>query len=242
MSGPAVRLAGRRVLVAGATSQAGIATVEALVSGGASVIAVGSDAGRLSTAFGHAGSVEQRTCDLSSQAQVLRLAADLRADGLPLDGLFHLVGGWRGGSGIAGQSDEDYEFLHRSILTTLRNTTRAFVDEIARSPHGRVAIVSATAVDSPAAAAASYAALKAAAETWIRAVADEFAGTATQPGSGAAASIIVVKALVDDVMRKEHPERRFPGFTHVSDLAQALTGLFSQDPVAVNGRRIHVAP
>ena len=231
-------LTGLNVLVAGASSQAGIAMAEAFTSGGAHVIAVGSDPTRLHRSLGHLQSVDLRTCDLTNFSAVHALAQDLRAEGTNLDGLMHLVGGWRGGSGIAGQSEEDYDFLHRSVLTTLRNSSRAFVGDLARSPRGRLAIVSATAVDSPSAGSASYAAVKAAAETWVRAVAQEFAAAEPSGGTRAAASIVVVKALLDEKMRAENPERRFPGYTHVRDLAATMTGLFERETTAINGQRL----
>lgn len=223
------------VLIAGAASQAGIATAEAFVAAGAHVVAVGSDSTRLQRSLGHLQSVDLRTCDLTDFAAVKALAQDLRAGGTTVDGLMHLVGGWRGGAGIAGQSDEDYDFLHRSVLTTLRNTSRAFVGDLAASPRGRLAIVSATAVGSPTAGSASYAAVKAAAETWVRAVAQEFESSGEARG---AACIMVVKALLDDRMRAESPDRRFPGYTHVTDLAAAMTGLFELPTAVVNGHRL----
>lgn len=228
------------VLVAGATSQAGIATAEAFTSAGARVIAVGSDSARLERSLGHLQAADLRTCDLTDFTAVQALAQDLRSAETRLDGLIHLVGGWRGGSGIAGQSDEDYDFLHRSVLTTLRNTSRAFAGDLGRSPRGRLAIVSATAVDSPTAGSASYAAIKAAAETWVRAVAQEFAAAGSDE-SRAAAAIVVVKALLDEKMRAENPERRFPGYTHVRDLAATMTSLFEREPAAINGQRLNLA-
>lgn len=234
-------LAGLTVLIAGATSPAGVATAEAFASGGAQVIAVGSDTGRLRQAIGHLPSVDQRTCDLADFRAVQALAEDVHVGGTTVDGLIHLVGGWRGGSGIAGQSDEDYDFLHRSVLTTLRNTTRAFIGDLATSPRGRLAIVSATAVNAPAADSASYASIKAAAETWVRAVAQELSGSGPNGPSRAAAAIVVVKALLDEKMRAESPDRRFPGYTHVRDLAAAMTGLFAEEAASINGQRLNLA-
>jgi NADP-dependent 3-hydroxy acid dehydrogenase YdfG len=145
----------------------------------------------------------------------------------------HLVGGWRGAKGITTQSDEDYSFLHDLVFRTLFNTSRAFYDQLARSPRGRLAAVSATAVEAPTAGSASYAAVKASVEAWLRAVADGF----TRDGSEAAATPLVVKALLDDAMREANPERRFPGFTHVDDLARAAAALFTAPAAEVNGLR-----
>ncbi len=50
--------------------------------------------------------------------------------------------------------------------------------------------------------------------------------------------ILVIKALVDDRMRAQAPERKFPGFTDVDDLAARIVGLWSMDAQACNGARI----
>ena len=80
--------------------------------------------------------------------------------------------------------------------------------------------MSSTAVESPTAGVANYVAAKAAAEAWTMAVADGFRRAAAADGDGqAAAVVLVVKALVDDGLRRSHPERTFPGATDVADLA-----------------------
>jgi 3-oxoacyl-[acyl-carrier protein] reductase len=160
--------------------------------------------------------------------------------------VIHLVGGWRGAKGITDQSDEDWAFLERGAITTVRNVTREFYGDLAASGAGRFAMVSSTAVSSPTAAAASYAATKAAAEAWTLAVADGFrrdqsAGPAAPGGPAglrSAAVIFVVKALVDARMRVRSPERKFPGFTDVEDLAAAAAGLFTSPAAELNGRRL----
>ena len=73
-----------------------------------------------------------------------------------VDGLIHLVGGWRGGGGLAGQSDEDYRALEVG-LTALRHASRAFDADLRASDAGRLAIVSSTAVERPLAGGANYA-------------------------------------------------------------------------------------
>lgn len=223
----------RTAVVAGATSASGVALTRRLIADGLAVVAVGSDAGRLEAAFAGLDGVDRQVCDLTDEADVVSLAGRVLADHGGADALFHLVGGWRGGGGITAQSTTDCEFLHRSVFMTLFNTSRAFYDQLAQGG-GRLAAVSATAVAAPTAANASYAAVKASVDAWLQAVAEGF----TRDGAPAAATAVVVKALVDDAMREEHPERRFPGFTHVDDLAGILASLVTAPAAEVNGARI----
>ncbi|WIB59651.1 SDR family oxidoreductase [Curtobacterium sp. MCLR17_007] len=189
MSGRSV--AGRLVLIAGATSASGAAVARALTTAGAAVVAVGTRPDALEALAASVPGVTTHTCDLADLDAVTALAATVHDAHGPVDGLVHLVGGWRGGGGLAGQSDEDWDFFDRGFRT-LRNTTRVFNPDLVASTAGRLATVSSTAVDSPTAGGANYAAAKAAADTWVRAVAQGFRKDA--PAS-AAAAIVVVRAL-----------------------------------------------
>lgn len=238
------------VVIAGGSSAAGIAVARALLGAGMRVLSVGSDAGRIRAAAELTPGAVPLVCNLADPDDVADLVADIHEGFGPVDGLIHLVGGWRGGKGITGQSDADWDFLHTSVLTTLRTTSRAFYDDLASSPVGRLAIVSSTTVTAPGAGDANYASIKAAAETWLRSVAAGFAaGTGSESGAGTAAGVgsteggaagvvLVVKALLDDAMRARSPERRFPGFTDVSVLGAAVAELFSTPGAQLNGARI----
>ena len=198
-------VAGRTVLVAGATSTAGRAVAAALAGAGARVIVVGSNAQRLADLVDSVTGAFAYTCDLADSAAVTDLAGRVHADHGMTDGLIHLVGGWRGGGGLAGQSDEDWAFLHSNIVKTLRNTTRAFNADLLASPAGRLAIVSSVSVEAPTPGGANYAAAKSAAETWTRAVGHGFAKAAPPGGQTAATAIFVVRAL--DGLEPELAER-----------------------------------
>lgn len=246
------------VMVMGGSGPSGIATARALHRGGHTVFTVGSDRSRIEAAAAQAGSaVTPLACDLADLPGVRALRSAVHAMLPPasrgIDGVIHLVGGWRGAKGITDQSDEDWEFLERSAITTLRNVTRVFYGDLATSRTGRFAMVSSTAVTAPTAGLAGYAAAKAAAEAWTLAVADGFrhsvipgpagAGSGAEPDpQHSAAVIFVVKALVDSRMRAESPGRAFPGFTDVEDLAAAAAGLFTTPAAALNGRRLLLAP
>lgn len=229
------------VLIAGGSSAAGVAVARALLGAGMRVLTVGSDAGRISAAADLTAGAVPLVCNLADPEDVAALAADIREGYGPIDGLIHLVGGWRGGPGIVGQSDADWDFLHTSVLTTLRVTSKEFYNDLAASPVGRLAIVSSTTVTSPAAGDANYAAVKSAAETWVRAVSAGFQAGGTEAGgarNSSAAVVLVVKALVDEGMRARSPERRFPGFTDVSVLGRAVVDLFSTPAAGINGARL----
>lgn len=191
-----------RVVIAGAGSPAGDATASALRERGIEVVEIG-----------------PAECDLRDFAAVRELAERLG----PVDGVIHLVGGWRGGGGLAGQSDADWDWLQTMIVGTLRNTTRAFLDAVAASPAGRFAIVSQTGVAKPTAGNANYLAAKAAAETWLSAVGDALKNTP------ASVHIERVMALYSDRDAEQSPGKDFSRHTHVDELGRRLAELF--DPV-----------
>ncbi len=187
---------GRLVLLAGGTSAVGRAAARALLEAGARVVIVGSDATRLTEAAADAPGAHAELCDLTDADAVSALRERVHAAHGDVDGVLHLVGGWRGGGGLAGQSDEDFAFLLRS-LTALRAVSRAFDEDLRASPAGRLAIVSSTSVARPLAGGANYAAVKAASEAWTRAVAQGFAKNArdAERAISAAAVIFRVKSL-----------------------------------------------
>ena len=231
------------VLVSGGSGASGVAVARALREAGHRVFTVGSDPERIRSAAGRAGDgVAPFVCDLARLEEVRQLRADVTAAAGPMDAVIHLVGGWRGAQGIADQTDEDWDFLERGAITTLRNVSRVFYDDVAASACGRFAMVSSTTAAEPTAATASYAAAKAAAEAWTLAIADGFRrATGRNGGSAAAAVVLVVKALVDEELRRRHPERSFAGATDVEDLARAVVGLFDAPAAELNGRRLQLA-
>ena len=166
-------VAGRTVLIAGATSTSGRAVAEALLAGGAHVVAVGSDQGRIDALERDLPGVLGERADLTDGDDVLELEMRVHARVGHVDGVVHLVGGWRGGGGILGQTEEDYRVLERSF-TALRSVSRAFWTDLVESPAGRIVIVSSTNVEAPTAGGANYAAVKAASESWMQSLAQGF--------------------------------------------------------------------
>lgn len=151
-----------------------------------------------------------------------------------VDGLVHLVGGWRGGQPLHEEPLADWELLHELLIRTVQHTTRAFHDQLAASPHGRFVLVSAKQAQAPSNTNAAYAGAKAAAEAWTLAFADGF-----EPG-GATANIVVVDAILTPRMREENPGKEFPTFTPAEQLAAAIAFVCSDAAAAMNGQRLRL--
>ena len=232
----------RNVLVTGGSGASGIAVARALRAAGHRVFTVGSDQARIDAAAQEAGDgVTPLVCDLARIVEVRQLRQRVTAAAGTVDAVIHLVGGWRGAKGIPDQTDVDWDFLETGAITTLRNVSRVFFDDLASSPRGRFAMVSSTALEQPTAAVASYVAAKAAAEAWTMAMADGFRRATADGGGQGAAVVLVVKALVDDGLRRSHPDRSFPGATDVEELARAVVGLFETTAAELNGSRLRLA-
>jgi NADP-dependent 3-hydroxy acid dehydrogenase YdfG len=182
---------GRTVVLAGATSAAGNAAATALIAAGARVIATGRSADRL-RALGDLGA-ETTVADAASLTAMSALADRLGT----VDAVVPLVGGWRGGGGLAGQSDEDFAAL-LPALEAVRATSRAFDAALRSSPAGRFAVVSSTSVARPLAGGANYAAVKAASEAWTRAVAQGYAKAAREAGEPLRTAAVVFRARTLD--------------------------------------------
>lgn len=207
----------RLVLVAGAGSDSGRAVCSRLMDAGDRVIAVGSRLWRLADTPATA----RKEADLSSASAVETLAGRIRDEHGTIDGLVHLVGGWR-----AGRADDDWAWLESRVVETFRLVSRAFHPDLAAAPAGRLVMVSSTTVESPTWSNANYAAAKAAAEAWARAAAAGFA-----KGGSAASVILVVRSLGGG-----------EGATPVDALADRIASLWDEPADRLNGARVPLAP
>lgn len=232
----AVSLRGAVVVVAGAGGGAGAAVVRKLAAAGATVVMADTTVERLEplaeevSAAG--GGAYGYAVDLLDESATRSWAAALSEKFGRIDGLVHLVGGWRGGKGITEADLDDWALLSDLLIRTVQHTSRAFHDALLAAPAGRFVLISAAAASRPTASNASYAAAKAAAEAWTLAVADSFRG------SSAAASVLVVKALLTPAMREAKPDGKFTGFTDVEELASAIVALWERPAREVNGERL----
>ena len=234
------------VVVTGCGGPAGQATVRRLLADGAVVVGADANAQALD-AFARslggetAGRFHGEVVDLLDEAATRAWAQRVLTAHGHVDGVAHLVGGWRGGKSFADNTIADADLMFALLVRTLQTVSLAFHDALVASPQGRFVIVSATAVQRPDPGSASYAAAKAAAETWTMALARSF--TALQSGAAepapqrAAAVVLVIKALLTDAMREAKPDAKFAGYTHADDLADAIGDLWQHDAADLNGLR-----
>ncbi|MFF8387119.1 SDR family NAD(P)-dependent oxidoreductase [Streptomyces kanasensis] len=246
--GNGTALDGAVVAVAGAAGPAGRAAVLRLAAAGATVVAADADAGRLAEAVDAARSahgdaaVAGETVDLLDPAATRAWAARTEEEFGRIDGLVHLVGGWRGGKTFADTDLADWDVLDKLLVRTVQHTSLAFHEALGRSDRGRFVLVSQSGASNPTEGNAAYAAAKAAAEAWTLALGDAFRKAGGEDGPTAAATILVIKALVHDAMRAERPNAKFAGFTDVTDLADAIAGVWDRPAQDVNGQRLWLTP
>lgn len=225
-------LADRVIAVAGAAGNLGPTVVQRLASAGSRVCACGRDQASLDALATDVGDIDTDAVDLLDPSATRAWADDLASRHGRVDGLVHLVGGWRGGAPIEEAPLEDWDFLSSLLVRTVQNATQAFASRLMASGHGRFVLVSSGQAQAPTHPNAAYAAAKAASETWTLALADRFRGT------GATANLVVVGAIVTPAMRAESPDRDFSTFTPAEEIAEAVAYLCSDAAASMNGQRV----
>jgi NAD(P)-dependent dehydrogenase (short-subunit alcohol dehydrogenase family) len=225
----------RVIAIAGVGGGLGPVVVERLAREGA--VVAGTDRQQetldeIGARLGDDGAWDGRQVDLLDEAATREWCAGLVERFGRVDGLLHLVGGWRGGEPLHEEPLDDWALLHDLLIRTVQHTTRAFHGALAASEHGRFVLVSAKQAQQPSNSNAAYAAAKAAAEAWTLAYADGFRD------SKATANIVVVDAILTPRMREDNPEGDYASFTPVEHLADAIAFLCSDSAAEMNGQRL----
>jgi NAD(P)-dependent dehydrogenase (short-subunit alcohol dehydrogenase family) len=232
-------LDGRVFAIAGIGGGLGPVVAGRLGALGATVAGTDRSQGRIEEVAAELGMPEERwdgrAVDLLDEAAAKAWCEALLERFGRVDGLLHLVGGWRGGQPLHEAPLADWDLLHDLLIRTVQHTTRAFHDALVAGEHGRFVLVSAEQAQNPSNGSASYAAAKAAAEAWTLALADGFAGT------GATANIVVVEAILTARMREEDPDGDFSSFTPAEHIAGAIAFLCSEAAGEMNGRRLSLS-
>jgi NAD(P)-dependent dehydrogenase (short-subunit alcohol dehydrogenase family) len=227
-------LDGRVIAVAGGTGNLGPTVVERLLGAGSRTCVCGREQDGLDElASSVSAPIDTDVVDLLDPAATRAWATALEERHGRLDGLVHLVGGWRGGTPIEDAPLEDWDWLSGLLVRTVQHATQAVAPALMRSGHGRFVLVSTGQAQTPTHPNAAYAAAKAASETWTLALADRFKGT------GATANVVVVGgAIVTPQMRAESPEKDFSSGTPAEEIAEAIAYLCSDAASSMNGQRV----
>ena len=115
-------LAGLVLVVAGAAGSAGPPLVERLAGAGATVVAAGSNRGRIDALVADittrvpSDRVEGAVVDLLDELATRDWATAVERAHGRVDGLVHLVGGWRGGTGIVDADLADWDWLNDRLV------------------------------------------------------------------------------------------------------------------------------
>jgi len=228
-------LAGRRVLVTGAAGGLGPTVLAAAAAAGARLVLVDVAQERLDVLAGDFPDAVESThvVDLLDDDATATFAAEVTASA-PVDALWHLVGGWRGGKPLQEQSLDDWEWLHNLLVRTTVHVARAFAEPLQASEHGRFAIISAKEAQAPTSKNASYATAKAASEAIVLALANGF------KGSSATANIVVVPAILRPAMREKNPDKDWGAFVPADQIADTLVYLSSSAGAKMNGQRVRL--
>ena len=226
-------LSGRVLAIAGASGTLGPIVVRRLAERGASLALGGRDQEPLVELAKSVGiEADTAAVDLLAAADAEAWANGIADRQGRVDGLVHLVGGWRGGTPIEDAPPEDWDFLQGLLVRTVQHATQAFARHLIETGHGRFVIVSSSQGQTPTHTNAAYAAAKAAAEAWTLALAHRFRGT------GATANVIVVRSILTPEMREESPDKDFSTFTPAEEIAEAVAYLCSDAAASMNGQRV----
>jgi NAD(P)-dependent dehydrogenase (short-subunit alcohol dehydrogenase family) len=231
------QLSGKVIAIAGGTGGLGPSVVKAFADAGA-FVALGDrseDKQRLLIAGLNLNEAQhsRHTVDLLDAGQAGAWASALQQQHGRVDGVMHLVGGWRGGTKIAAFPEADWRWLNDVLIQTTWNIIRAFIEPL-KASQGHFVMVSSPQAQKPAHTNAAYAAGKAATEALTLAMADEFKGT------GATANIIPIASIVTPAMLAESPDGNYSTFTRAEDIAATMLYLCSDAAAAMNGQRINL--
>src|SRR5262245_16970174 len=230
-------LEGRVIAIAGISGGLGPVVAQRLADVGATVAGAERGQEALERIGGELPDQERwdgRVVDLLDEDATREWCAALVERFGRVDGLLHLVGGWRGGEPLQRAPLADWDLLHDLLIRTVQHTSRAFHDTLLASGSGRFVLVSSKQAQSPSNDNAAYAAAKAEAEAWTLALADGFAG------NGATANVVVVEAILTPRMREESPGKEFPTFTPAEHLADAIAFVCSDSAAEMNGQRLRL--
>jgi len=213
-------VAGRVILVTGATGGLGKAVVTSAAAGGATVLGVSRSSGiraDVGTPEGARSAVE------AAVAQAGRV-----------DALVHLVGGYAGGRTVADTDDALWTSMLDVNLNAAFYMTRAVLPHLIGSGWGRIVTISARLGVEPGARAAAYSVAKAGLIALTRAIAAEVRD------AGVTANAILPSIIDTPDNRAAMPSADFSKWVPPERIAALVLWLLSDEAADVNGAAIPV--
>jgi NAD(P)-dependent dehydrogenase (short-subunit alcohol dehydrogenase family) len=217
----------RVVVITGSTGGLGRIAAQAFAEQGASLALVSTDQDKLDALARDlnlpAGRILTYAANLLDPDAVRDAAEAVSAKFGRVDALIHLVGGWTGGKTIAESAADEFKFMLDQHAWTTIHLLQAFSPKLAANGWGRVIAVTSPFATNPSAKMGAYAVGKAAQETLLMTLADEFKGT------DITANVIQVKSIdVKGTGKGTSPE----------EIISAMLYLCSEKARKVNGTRL----
>ncbi len=162
-----------------------------------------------------------------------------------VDVVVHLVGGYKGGTGISEIATADWDFLHAMLVKTTLNVVRAFAKPLAAGGWGRFLAVTSPRAQAPTGKNALYAAAKSASDALVLALASELAG------SGSTANLVMVDSIETEADGRGAgagvgagaagggaAKKPYGKSTPAREIAAAMLFLCSEEAATINGVRL----
>lgn len=217
----------RVIVITGATGATGRQAAQAFAGRGASLALLSKNQGKLDAlALGlhlPPGRLLTGSVDLLDEPALRDSAGAITGKFGRVDILIHLVGGWTGGATLTESAPKDLKFMLDQHAWTTYHLVRAFLPAMRANAWGRVIAVSSPIAIGPSAKMGPYAVGKAAQETLLLTLADEFKGTHLT------ANIIQVKSIDATGEGKG---------TSPEEIVSAMVYLCSEEAGKINGARI----
>jgi NAD(P)-dependent dehydrogenase (short-subunit alcohol dehydrogenase family) len=217
------------VVISGATGVAAANAARVFARQGAALALLSSDRSKLETLASELGLPPARllthAADLRNQEAVHASATFVNSKFGRADILLHLVGGWTGGKTLAETPAQDLEAMIAQHVWTTFHMVQAFTPGMLENGWGRVIIVSSPVASQPPAKMGAYAIAKAAEETLLLTLAQEF------KDSGVTANLIQVRSIDASGTGKG---------TTPDEISAAMLYLCSDASNKINGARIPI--
>ena len=216
------------VLITGASGGLGQSVTSEFINAGATVFI----AERQSTKNQPKG-VQSITADVTNEADVQRLATEVKNRAGRIDGLINLVGGFALGR-LYDTHSSDWSKMMTLNLTAPYLLSRAVLSSMMDQGTGRLIHIGARAALEPFPGAAAYIIAKSGLAAMIRVLALELAGTGVNVNG-------VLPTIIDTPKNRENmPDAEFGKWVKPAAIAQLLVFLASDETNAINGALIPI--